>query len=119
MPSVLLIEDNLEINETTCEMLEMAGYRTIMANCGKEGVALAIQNQPDIILCDIRMREEDGYEVLAKLKRHERTSTVPFIFFSARTDARDIKKGMALGASGYICKPFSEKELLDTVKRSL
>ncbi|RZL40011.1 MAG: response regulator, partial [Pedobacter sp.] len=61
---ILIIEDNDDIRESTAEILELAGYKTLTAINGKIGVELAIKNHPDIILCDIMMPELDGYGVL-------------------------------------------------------
>ncbi len=119
MLSVLLIEDNTDINETTSEMLEMAGYEVVAVTDSKQGVGTALQINPDIILCDISMPEKDGYEILSQLKENPLTSKIPFVFFTAHTQSREIKKGLALGASGYLCKPFTEEELLKVIERSI
>ena len=119
MKRVLLIEDNCDINDTTCEMLEIAGYETITVRNGKDGIIKALKYLPDIILCDMWMPEKDGYEVLLKLKGFKETSKIPFVFFSANTDPKAITKGMEMGATNYICKPFSEKKLLKIIEKSL
>ena len=117
MPQILLIEDNTDINETTCELLEIACYEVISAQNGVEGFNLAIKHKPDIILCDIWMPEKDGYSVLKSLKENPETANIPFIFLSASTEASEVKMGKEMGAWGYICKPFTEEELLDTIKQ--
>ena len=119
MKSILLIEDNTDINETTCEILELAGYKLITAKNGKQGVNYALKNHTDIILCDIWMPEMDGYEVLKTIRRNQKNILTPFIFISARTEPKDIKMGLEMGAVDYICKPFTEQELLEVVDRSL
>lgn len=116
---VLLIEDNIDINETTSELLELADYKVISTNNGKEGIKLALQFSPDIIICDIRMPEKNGYEVLNQLKSNAKTSKIPFIFFTASTESIDMKIGISLGASAYLCKPFTEEDLLKTIKKSM
>ncbi len=119
MTSILLIEDDTDINETTEELLEIAGFEVFTANNGQLGLELVHTKSPDVILCDIWMPEKSGYEVLDHLKSNPKTSGIPFIFFSARTEPRDIRKGLAMGAEGYISKPFTEEELLGTIKRVL
>lgn len=119
MKTILLIEDNTDINETTCEILELAGFKLITAKNGKQGVSYALKNQTDVILCDIWMPEMDGYEVLKTIKRTPKNSTTPFIFISARTEPKDINMGLEMGAIDYICKPFTEQELLEVVNQSL
>jgi len=116
MALILLIEDNKEISETTCELLEMAGYDVITAFSGSEGVESAKSCWPNLILCDIWLPKKDGYEVLSELKQDQKLVDTPFIFFTACAEPREIKKGMEMGANGYICKPFSEEELLKQVE---
>lgn len=74
---------------------------------------------PDIILCDIMMPELDGYGVLHLLARRPETSTIPFIFLTARTERSDMRKGMEMGADDYLTKPFNEIELLQAVECQL
>ncbi len=119
MKRILLIEDNLEIRENTIELLELEGYTVISAKDGKMGLAMAKENLPDLILCDIMMPEATGYEVISELKKHSNTSTIPFIFITASVEKKDVQIGLELGAIGYIRKPFDTQELLSEVKRSL
>ena len=113
---VLIIEDNLEIRENTGEILELAGYDVEVAADGKEGTQTAIQFKPDIIICDIMMPGLDGYGVLNILSRNPDTSTIPFIFLTAKSEPADIRKGMNLGADDYIVKPFDETDLLEAIE---
>ena len=119
MASVLVIENDADINESTCELLNLSGHQSIMASDGKEGLQIAFDQQPDIIICDIWMPGYDGYQVLHDLKQNTLTQHIPFIFFSASTEPSDVKRGLAMGASGYICKPFTEEDLLGTVSKTL
>src|SRR4051812_15821307 len=111
METVLLIEDNTDIRENMGEILELAGYKVLLAANGKDGAALAIRQVPDIIVCDIMMPELDGYGVLHLLQKHESTMNIPFIFLTAKTERTEIRKGMELGADDYITKPFEGAEL--------
>lgn len=119
MPSILLIEDDLYVRESTCELLEHSNYHVLTASDGKIGLELALRFRPDLILCDILMPDNDGFNVLSKLREEPQTSLIPFIFLSAQTASSEIKKGLDMGAQGYICKPFSESELLDAVNKVL
>ncbi len=119
MPSILLIEDNTGIKDTTGEMLELAGYEVVTTPCGEEGIALAHQLTPDLIICDVWMPKVDGYKVLNQLKKNPLTAPIPFVFFSASTDAIHIRKGLKHGALDYLCKPFTEQELLNVVSHAL
>lgn len=119
MKKILLIEDNPEINENTCEILELAGYEVVSANNGKIGVDLAQKEKPDLIICDIMMPELDGYGVLHILNKKTETSHIPFIFLTAKTEKTDIRKGMNLGADDYLTKPFDDTDLLNAVEARL
>jgi len=115
MKTILLIEDNLEIRENTTEILELEGYKLISAENGRIGLDLAKTHNPDLVLCDIMMPEMDGYEVFEHLKMTDQTSLIPFIFITASAEKSEVQKGLNMGAIGYIRKPFTERELLDTI----
>lgn len=119
MKTILVIDDNYEIRENTAELLELEGFSVLMASSGSTGVVLAIESKPDVILCDIRMPDTNGYEVFKALKKHEVTAAIPFIFLTASAERREVEAGMGLGAYGYISKPFETTELVDTIKRCL
>ncbi|AXP82270.1 Alkaline phosphatase synthesis transcriptional regulatory protein PhoP [Mariniflexile rhizosphaerae] len=116
---VLLIEDDVSLRGNTAEILELSGYEVIMASNGKVGVEKAIQQHPDIIVCDIMMPELDGYGVLELLSKNESTKFIPFIFLSAKTDRKDVRLGMNLGADDYITKPFNEEDLITAIESRL
>jgi CRP-like cAMP-binding protein/DNA-binding NarL/FixJ family response regulator len=116
MKKILLIEDNNELRENTAEILEMAGYKVITSRNGKEGVASALSEKPDLIVCDIMMPELDGYGVLHMLAKNPETSAIPFIFLTAKTERGDFRKGMEMGADDYLTKPFDDTELLNAIE---
>ena len=119
MKVVLLVEDNEEIRENMSEILEMSGYKVLSAPDGKEGVALAIEHKPDVIVCDIMMPVLDGYGVIHMLHKNEDTRDIPFIFLTAKAERAEIRKGMELGADDYITKPFTGTELLSAIETRL
>lgn len=119
MNKILLIEDNLEVRENIAELLELANYTVITAKDGKEGVKLAKENTPDLIICDIMMPELDGYGVLQLLSRNPNTNSIPFIFLTAKTEKSDFRKGMNLGADDYLTKPFEEIDLINAIESRL
>ena len=119
MNKILLIEDNLEMRENTAEMLELANYNVVTASNGKVGVELASTEKPDLIISDIMMPELDGYGVLYLLSKHPQTSSIPFIFLTAKAEKTDHRKGMNMGADDYLTKPFDEMELLQAVEMRL
>jgi CheY-like chemotaxis protein len=116
MKQILVIEDNKEVRENTAEILELANYTVWSAPNGKIGVELALKNKPDLIICDIMMPELDGYGVLHLLSRNSETSSIPFIFLTAKTEMKDFRKGMEMGADDYITKPFDDVQLLSAVE---
>ena len=113
---VLVIDDNDDIRENTGEILELAGFEVFSANNGKVGLEMASSKIPDVILCDIMMPELDGYSVLHMLSKNKLTSTIPFIFLSAKSDRLDMRKGMEMGADDYLTKPFDDMELLNAIE---
>ena len=116
---ILIIEDNEDIRENTSEILELANYEVFQSSNGKQGVEMAIDHLPDIILCDIMMPEMDGYGVLHLLSKREDTALIPFIFITAKTDRTDIRKGIEMGADDYLTKPYDDIELLSAIESRL
>lgn len=119
MKKILVIEDHTDVRENIAEILDLAGYETFQAPHGKEGVRIAVQEMPDLIICDIMMPELDGYGVLHILNKRTDTSHIPFIFLSAKAEKEDFRKGMNMGADDYLTKPFDDKELLQTIELRL
>jgi CRP/FNR family transcriptional regulator, cyclic AMP receptor protein len=119
MKYLLLIEDNNEIRENTAEILELAGYKVKTASNGKIGVELALQERPDLIICDIMMPVLDGYGVLHLLNKNPALAGIPFIFLTAKAERSDLRKGMEMGADDYVTKPFDDIELLNAVESRL
>ena len=91
----------------------------IISQIIKLGVELAQQNKPDLIICDIMMPILDGYGVIHLLNKNSETSSIPFIFLTAKTERGDFRKGMEMGADDYITKPFDDIELLRAVESRL
>ena len=119
MKKILLIEDNDDIRHNTAEILELSNYKVIMAENGKIGVEKAMEQTPDLIICDIMMPVLDGYGVLHAVHKNDAIKNTPFIFLTAKTERSDFRKGMELGADDYITKPFSATELLNAVDSRL
>ncbi|HZJ19267.1 MAG TPA: response regulator [Pricia sp.] len=119
MKKILLIEDDKALRENTEELLELFGYAVTTAPNGKTGIFRAKEELPDIIICDIMMPEIDGYGVLQNLSSDETTKHIPFIFLSAKTEHKEIRKGMDLGADDYLTKPFEEEDLMSAIESRL
>ena len=117
--TILLIEDNKEVRENTAEILELANYKVQTVPNGKEGIRQVHLQKPDLIICDIMMPELDGYGVLRILSKETETSSIPFIFLTAKSEKSDFRKGMTMGADDYLTKPFDDTELLNVVETRL
>ena len=119
MKKILLIEDNDDIRENTAEILALAHYKVTTAANGKEGVEMALECKPDLIICDIMMPVLDGYGVLHAIQKNQEIKNTPFIFLTAKSERTDFRKGMELGADDYITKPFDGTELLNAIDSRL
>ncbi len=119
MAHILLVEDNPTVLSNLRKMLESEGFIVSTATNGRDGIAAAQQTPPDLIVCDIMMPDVNGYEVLTTLRQQTATATVPFIFLTARTERRDFRQGMELGADDFLTKPFTREELLEAVRAQL
>jgi DNA-binding NarL/FixJ family response regulator len=119
MKTILVIEDQPVMRQKTVTILRMEGYEILEAPNGAEGVRLAHDELPDLILCDIMMPERDGYQVLQAVRAFRPTATTPFIFFTAKGEKPDVRAGMNLGADDYLVKPVSRVTLLEAIDARL
>jgi len=117
--TILLIEDEGLVLESISELLSLQGFSIITATDGLTGLQLAQQVQPDLIISDIAMPGLNGHEVLLALQAEPKTSSIPFIFLTAKSDMEDLRKGMRLGADDYLSKPVIIDELIAAVKTRL
>ncbi len=115
MSKILVIEDKPNILEELVTWLELENYEALGALDGTTGINLALEQHPDLILCDIMMPEKDGYQVLLELRAYSATARTPFIFLTAKQEKIDIRYGMELGADDYIAKPIDRKALLNAI----
>ncbi len=116
MSKILLIEDNRCILENLTEFLLMEGYEILAANCGEDGVQMAIKELPDLIICDVLMYEMSGHDVLKILLNCACTQNIPFIFSTSLSEKMDKQETIALGADDYIVKPYEMEKLLLMIK---
>ena len=119
MIKILVIEDEVLLRANTVQILAFEDFHTIEAENGLLGVQLAQEQLPDLILCDVMMPELDGYGVLVALRQNPLTSTIPFIFTTAKASYADLHQGMELGADDFLSKPFSADELLAAISTQL
>jgi len=109
--TILIVDDNIEVRQATTQVLAHFGFKTIDASDGKTAIVLAKQHLPDLILCDVMMPGMDGFAVLKELQKDITTSIIPFVFITSRTDIRDRRVAMELGADDYLMKPFGADQL--------
>lgn len=119
MKKILVIEDEEIVRIGIKELLVNSGYNVVLASDGKEGIKVAREEVPDLIVCDIMMPGVDGYGVLSALTEDPVYSSIPFIFLTAKADMGDLRKGMELGADDYIMKPFQSKTLISAIEARL
>jgi DNA-binding NarL/FixJ family response regulator len=119
MRRILVIEDEPAMRANLHDILEMEGFRPLLAANGREGIAAAQREKPDLILCDVMMPELDGHGVLKALREHESTAHVPFIFLTARGEHADVRTGMNLGADDYLIKPVRVDDLMAAIEARL
>ena len=115
MKKILLIEDDLLVREDAKEIMELSNYCVIIADNGKTGIAKAIAERPDLIVCNIGLPILDGYGVLYAIQKNETTKHIPFIFLSTTFGKHDYRKAMDAGADDFITKPFLATELLNAI----
>jgi len=115
MKKILIVEDNDLLRDNISEILELEGYDVCSASNGEEGVEVALEKQPDLIISDVNMPKMDGFEMLKKLRAQETTKITSFIFLTVKNTMDDMRQGMNLGADDYLAKPFDMDELITAV----
>ncbi len=108
---ILVIEDEKTTLNSIVEFLLSEGFEAMGAENGREGIELAQQHLPSLIICDILMPDLDGYDVLTYLQQDPNTAAIPFIFLTATTDSSSFRLGMEMGADDYLRKPVTSAEL--------
>lgn len=117
--TILLVEDYPHVVEVLQTRLENAGYRVLAAYDGQEGLKMARQHNPDLIILDIMLPKLNGYKVCRLLKFDAKFRHIPIIMLTSRTRERDEATGRATGADEYITKPYDAKQLLQIIQKYL
>ncbi len=117
--TILVVDDDPIVREVVSESLEAEGLSVICAPDGQEGLKLARQQKPDLVLLDIRMPRMDGLELCRQLRRGFLTSTIPIIMLTSLNGTADKVEGMRVGADDYVTKPFDPQELIARVSTHL
>ena len=116
---ILIVEDNEKNRKLVRDTLQYKGYQTVEAETGEDGVRLARERHPAIVLMDIQLPGIDGITALGQLRADATTRDIPVVAVTASVMAQDRQKIMAAGFDAYQGKPISVKELLETVRQLL
>jgi phosphate regulon transcriptional regulator PhoB len=119
MTKILIIEDEKDIVEALEYNLKREGFETSKSYDGYNGLRIAKEKSPDLILLDLMLPGVSGLEICKQLKRYPRSSEIPIIMLTAKSEETDKVLGLELGADDYITKPFSMRELLARIKTVL
>jgi DNA-binding response OmpR family regulator len=116
---ILIVEDEPHIVLSLEFLLGREGYETTSAADGEEGLALVKRLRPDVVLLDVMMPKRNGYEVCQAIRSDPDLRATPVIMLSAKGQEVEILKGLELGASAYVTKPFGNTEILDAIRAVL
>ena len=117
--TVLVVEDDPVILRLLEVNFELEGFSVLLAHDGGEGIEMARQHLPDVIVSDIMMPHTSGLELLAALKGDPDTKGIPIILLSAKAQTSDLKVGLDAGADDYVTKPFEPLDLVERVNALL
>ena len=113
MPLLLLIEDDLDIVDDLTSLLHIRGFDVVSAHHGQDGLEMAEQHHPDIVLCDIQLPDIDGFQILSLFR--QKFPRIPFVFLTGLTSDENETRGYELGADGYLKKPVAVHDLFSTL----
>ena len=116
---ILVVEDDEAIRSTLADILELNGYSVHQAGDGREGLEAALAESPDMILADIAMPRMDGLAMIDALHADERTRAIPIIIVSASVEIERMREGMDRGAEDFLVKPFTEDQVIRSIKARL
>ena len=116
---ILVVDDEPDIVAGISDRLSFEGYEVITANDGQAALAMAREDDPDLIVLDIMLPKIDGFKVCRLLKFDKKKKHIPVIMLTAKTQDTDKATGKEMHANEYICKPFDQEELIKTIKKHL
>jgi two-component system cell cycle response regulator DivK len=117
MSLVLIVEDNEKNMKLARDILQAKGYKTVEAETGEEGVKLAKERKPDLVLMDIQLPGISGIEAFRQIREEAATAKIPVVALTASVTPTDRSQISAAGFDAFISKPISLKEFVETVKR--
>ena len=116
---ILIVDDNERNRKLARDVLQFAGFRTLEAGGGAEGLALAVEHRPDLVLMDIRMPDINGTEAVRKLREDERTAAIRVLALTSSTMKGDREPFLADGFDGYLDKPIRVRDFPNQVRAHL
>ncbi|MFH1331174.1 MAG: response regulator [Actinomycetota bacterium] len=119
MQKILVVDDELNIRNILDFSLGAEGFRVIAASDGEEALALALTEEPDLVILDVMMPHSDGFDICGRLKKDPRTAGIPVILLTAKNSRQDRRRGQEVQADDYITKPFSPRRVIATVQSLL
>jgi DNA-binding LytR/AlgR family response regulator len=119
MSTILTIEDDENFRRAIIKYVGKRGFQVMAAANGHEGLVKALENPPDLIVCDLVMPGMDGFEVLAALRKEDRLASIPVIFLTGRAEPGQVREGMNLGADDYLTKPLDLADLVKAIEARL
>jgi len=114
-PTILVIEDDPMASRLVALMLSNAGYQVVSASNGPQGLDMAQDSPPDLVLLDLMLPGPDGFDVLNQLRAEPRTASMPVIVVSSKSQLTDKQTASRIGANAYLTKPYKRPELLEII----
>lgn len=115
-PRILVVDDEEDVFRLMAFHFAKAGFDALWARDGEEGISAAVDSHPDAVILDVMLPRLSGIEMCRKLRDDPRTSRLPVVMLSARTEPEDKRRGIESGASSYLTKPCSPSEVVKIVK---
>ena len=116
MKKILLVDDEPDILKLVAARLRASGYDVVTAQDGQDGLRMAQQERPDLLILDLMLPHLNGYEICTMLKQDPRYQGIPVILFSAKSQEKDKQLGKDCGADAYLTKPYRPEVLLERVR---
>lgn len=117
--TIMIVDDQVSVRTMLRDLVEHAGFASIVAENGAEGVEKANEHKPDLIIMDLMMPVKNGLEAAREIKALPELKDIPILFLTARGQAEDEARSLEAGAAGFIAKPFSPKNVLAKISELL
>jgi two-component system cell cycle response regulator DivK len=116
---ILIVEDNPQNQKLARDVLQVKGYRVLVAETAEAGIPMALKEKPDLVLMDIHLPGMNGIEALARLRADAGTKAIPVFAFTASVMPQDRREITSAGFDGFVSKPINLKEFLDTIAATM